>query len=272
MTERGYNTPSARSHPQSVAVRYRSALKLMTMANTKSPKGESLGFLQAMLYLQPNTLGGGKTLCPHSTPSCEAMCLAGAGLSGLPVQMRAKQRRTDFYLTDPLGFYEAVARDIRKLVDIAKAENMTPCVRLNGTSDVIHERTAPWLFRDFASVSFHDYSKIPLHLRRPPPNYHLTYSIGGAEDMERAVGYLRAGHSVAVVVPEELQAQLTGMELRLGDATCGFINGDLHDLRFLDPPSSIVLLRPKGHVLTDLVRPYIARELRDAAKRMKELA
>ncbi len=81
------HTGAARNRPNrhgdSVGTFHRSALKLMTMSTAKNAKSEKRGYLQATLFLQPHTAGGGRTLCPHSTPACREMCLAGAGLSGL---------------------------------------------------------------------------------------------------------------------------------------------------------------------------------------------
>jgi hypothetical protein len=271
MRDFGYDTPSARSHPQSVGVRYRSALKLLTMANTKTPKGEHEGWLTATLYLQPHTAGGATTLCPYSTPTCREMCLAGAGLSGLPKQLAAKQRRTDLWHNDRLAFLQALYDDIERLSWIARDHGLRPALRLNGTSDILWERELPWLKREGSvmDVQCYDYTKVPLHLRRQTPGYHLTYSVGSAEDMPRAVEYLRAGQSIAVVVPDAVKFYLAAQEIDVGPRVAPFIDGDANDLRFLDPPSSIVLLRPKGHVRTDLMRPDILAELERACGQVR---
>lgn len=258
-----YLTPSARSHAASVGVRYRSALKLLTMANTKTPKGEAMGYLTAILYLQPHTAGGGKTLCPHSTEACREMCLAGAGLSGLPKQLGAKQRRTDLFNFSPTAFIQMLWADIEKLKRIAADEGMQSVVRLNGTSDIRWERL---LNMDDRGIRWMDYTKSPLEHRAPGPDYYLTYSVGGPEDIPRAIGYLRAGHSIAVVVPEIVKHGLVGLETDVGGVFAHFVDGDLSDLRFLDSPSSIVLLKPKGHIRTHLVRPDILSEIRAAVR------
>lgn len=256
---REYKTPSARSHVTSVGTHYRSALNLLTMANSKTPKSEHLGYLSAILYLMPHESGGGPSLCPHSTEACREMCLAGAGLSGLPKQLRAKQNRTDAFLGDRGLFLADLDRDIAKLTRIAKQEGLRPAVRLNGTSDVLWERLELSLMGEHPTVRFYDYTKIPLEKRQNlPANYHLTYSIEGPESMARAAEYLRAGKSVAAVVDVEQKA-------RLLDTGGAYVDGDAHDLRFLDPPGSIVLLKPKGHVRTSLMRADLERDLADAA-------
>lgn len=257
--------------PESAAARYRSSMDLLTMANHKTPKGEEHGYLTATLYLSPHTSGGGPTLCPHSTEACREMCLALAGLSGLPRQLAAKQKRTSLWLDDRQGFLQILAVDIDRLMIIAEREGMKPAVRLNGTSDIIWEREAPNLFYERPEVAYYDYTKIPLHHRTPPPNYHLTFSIEGPASMSLAISYLRDGHSVAAVVPELIKDDILHYTsframLRGSPTYCELVDGDAHDLRFLDPPSSVVLLKPKGHVRTELVRPRLLQELRDAAR------
>lgn len=247
-----------------VAFRHRSSLKLMTMCNGKTPKGEKAGWLSAILYLSPHTSAGGPTLCPYSTDDCRRMCLAGSGLSGLPKAMGAKLRRTRLLQDDPRAFIELILGDVERLAKIAEVEGMKPVVRLNGTSDVIWEKHFPIIFRMFPEVRFMDYTKIPLEFRHPPLNYHLTFSHGDGE-AARSVDYLREGHSVAAVVDVDQKDALLHGHGRIGPFKC--IDGDEHDLRHTDPPGSIVLLRPKGHVVTGLLRPDLAGELLRAMER-----
>lgn len=248
-------SPTARSHKDAVGTAYRGAFKLLTVANLKTPKGEALGYLTGILYLAPHTMGGGVTLCPHSTPDCRVMCLAGAGMSGLPLQLAAKVRRTQLFNNRRAEFLSALARDVERLQIIADKEGLRPVLRLNGTSDVLWERVYPeW---ENLRVQRMDYTKIPLAVRHTDPAYHLTYSYMGPQDAERAVGYLAAGHSVAAVVPATIKDAL----LSRPDHRWPLVDGDEHDLRFLDPPGSLVLLKPKGHIRTGLVRPDVLREL-----------
>ncbi len=117
----------------------------------------------------------------------------------------------------------------------------------------------------FPNLQFYDYTKVPLHLRRQARNYHLTFSVEGAETVAAGLGYLRAGQSVAIVVPAEIKDAMAGSSLTVKGDTFSLVDGDEHDLRFLDAPGSIILLKPKGHVRTSLMRPGFADELRRAA-------
>lgn len=261
-----YSTPSARSHPESVGVRYRSAMKLLTMANGKLPKGESLGFLSGVLYLMPHTAGGGRvSLCPMSTLDCRAMCLASAGLSGLPKQIGAKMRRTQMFNNERERFLDLLLGDIAKLKRIAAEEGMKPALRLNGSSDVMWEKIVPgWAG---LGLQRYDYTKIRLEHREVDPGYRLVFSYESEKDAGRALDYMAAGHSVAAVVPEDLKHRA----LRMNDPQrMGFtvVDGDEADCRFLDPPGSLVLLKPKGYVRTGLLRPNLFIELRRAAEIM----
>lgn len=244
-------------NPDALGTKHRNAFTLLTAANTKTIKGEKAGYFSAILYLAPHTLGGGVTLCPHSTEDCRTMCLAGAGMSGLPLQLQAKLNRTRLFNEDRPAFLATLARDIGKLKRIAAAEGLKPVLRLNGTSDIMWERVFP----DWGQLGLQrmDYTKIPLEHRQPDfdPGYHLTYSYMGPQDAERAVRYLGAGYSVAAVVPEDVKGAL----LKRSDHRWNLVDGDEHDLRFLDSPGSLVLLKPKGRVHTELMRPNVIAEL-----------
>lgn len=175
----------------SLGFKHRNAFLLLTAANHKTPKGEVAGYLTAILYLAPHTSGNGPTVCPHSTPACREMCLAGAGLSGLPRQLAAKQRRTSYFHNNRAGFLADLLTDVALLKMLAADEGLKPALRLNGTSDIMWEREG-WDWSGLG-VQRYDYTKIPLHHRRADPGYHLTYSYMGPDDAERAVGYLAAG-------------------------------------------------------------------------------
>lgn len=248
-------------NPDALGTKHRNAFTLMTAANSKTIKGEKSGYFSAILYLAPHTLGGGATLCPHSTEDCLAMCLAGAGMSGLPLQTQAKLNRTRLFNEDRPAFLRSLARDIERLEIIAENEGLKPVLRLNGTSDIMWERVYPgW---EKLRVQRMDYTKIPIEYRKPDidPGYHLTYSYMGPQDAERAVRYLSHGHSVAAVVPEDVKDALLSHD----NHHWPLVDGDEHDLRFLDPPGSLVLLKPKGRVRTGLMRPNVLRELAEAA-------
>ena len=93
----------------------------------------------------------------------------------------------------------------------------------------------------FPGLQFYDYTKCPIRLRRGlPRNYDLTFS--QSEDNEHATKQaLNDGYRVATVFK-------TRPETWLGQPV---IDGDLSDLRFLDPSPCIVGLSAKGKARGD---------------------
>ncbi len=96
------------------------------------------------------------------------------------------------------------------------------------------------IFELFPNVQFYDYTK---HFNRMikylksdmPKNYHLTFSRNEANDFQ-STQVLKAGGNVAVVFRKELPETYKGFKV---------INGDEHDLRFLDEANVVVGLKEK---------------------------
>jgi hypothetical protein len=124
--------------------------------------------------------------------------------------------------------------DIRKLVKFAKAGGLIPAVRINGTSDL--PQFALEIAAMFSEVQFYDYTKIPRPWRRTKRNYHLTFSFSGT-NWEECVEALRNGINVTVVFRGRLPEVWNGYRV---------IDGEVSDLRFLDPAGVIVGLKAKG--------------------------
>lgn len=250
-----------------VAKLWRPSGAILTAHSPKTAKGEKLGWLSAIAYLAPHTMATAKTVCPFSTPACRAACLYSSGTGDLPRQANARANRTRLWRDDAPAFLAKVAMEILDLQMLAADAGVALAVRLNGTSDIFFEQhLAPngaTLMETFSTVQFYDYTKAPLARRGPiPPNYHLTYSMAEHNAAE-AAAYLMAGQSVAVVVPDDTHK--IGWFL-LGDREINVVDGDEHDLRFMDPPGSLVMLRPKGKAVldTELIRPDAIKELRAA--------
>jgi hypothetical protein len=139
---------------------------------------------------------------------------------------------------DPTVFRKALEHDITCLERRASRLGLKPAVRLNGTSDLSWEKMPKFssLFAQFPNVQFYDYTKD--HRRAVcnaqgmhPANYHLTYSASERDTDDDILCMRQLGISVAIVTRAL--------------ASCT-VNGDLHDLRFLDPPGSLIALSPKG--------------------------
>lgn len=135
--------------------------------------------------------------------------------------------------------------DITALIARADRDGLRPAVRLNGTSDL------PWLALQlsarFPQVQFYDYTKLPRPHLRVRPNYHITFSLHES-NLELALDALAHGINVAVVFDTRRGQPLP--ELWRGYPV---IDGDAHDLRFLDARGSIVGLRAKGQAKDDVL-------------------
>lgn len=238
---------------------------LLTLGNPKTAKGESLGWQTAVLHYAPHTSAGvvvnGKVVnfCPAAT-LCIEPCLTTAGRGGIPTKDGSpnsiQQARTEKSHDLMLNRAEHVAelrRNIAAAARKAARDAFKPCFRLNGTSDLPFLPLT--LAREFPQFQFYDYSKLPSAIERfkagtLPPNYHVTFSQSGtnAADVLRAI---KVGMNVAVVFDTRKGQPLP--ERYLGRPV---IDGDAHDLRFLDPASPdgrglIVGLRAKGRAKKD---------------------
>ena len=108
------------------------------------------------------------------------------------------------------------------------------------------EKIAPSLFTDFPNILFWDYTKISKRMDdKLPENYHLTFS-QAENNRDDALGHTRTGKSVAVVFRVK-----KGMPLPESYHGRPVIDGDGHDLRFIDPRGVVVGLRAKGRAFHD---------------------
>ncbi len=229
--------------------------KLLTTANPKTEKGRAYGYSTAVLHLAPHMLSGYNT-CPRATAGCIAGCLNTAGRGGIFKRgettnaiQRARIARTRFLFEDPEAFRAMLEAEILGHIARAHREGLKAAIRLNGTSDIAWESpgACPGGI-DVASLMddarargarFFDYTKYPARAERQP--YPLTYSRSEKTADDRIRALARRGVNTAVVFD------------RVPDTYLGLpvINGDAHDLRFLDPSGVIIGLKAKGRARKD---------------------
>ena len=241
---------------------------LLGTANTKTIKGEKLGVLTGILYLSPaDSVSTKRTLCAFAgLAGCKAGCLNTAGRGAFNSVQRARIRKTLMFLQYRDEFMALLVRDIERLQRKASRENMVLAVRLNGTSDVQWELewVDGWnLMGIFPDVQFYDYTKIPG--RKPPVNYHLTFSYSGVTEFQPVVEkQLRHNPdtNLAVVfsgdVPNtigyrhQMQSPVewrgSALENLVGRTV---VDGDASDVRYQDPAGVIVGLTAKGKAKND---------------------
>lgn len=263
-----------------VAAHHRS-FKILSPLNGKTPKGEASGYVTAILYLSPHTLIAPKTLCPHSTEACRSSCLYTAGRGVFERVRLARERRTRQFVENTMEFLDALIHEIDVLQTSAWLEGKTLAIRLNGTSDVrwefVTDRSGRTLFERFPYATWYDYTRTPTRHRHVPPAWRLVWSLADAP-LSEAFEHLRVGQSVAAIVPPEEKAAAPAF-IRVGDRHVQIIDGEEDDLRFLDPPGALVLLKPKGALLRNhrhggavLDHPMVRWNLLESLAAMNEIA
>ena len=217
-------------------------MKLLTLGNTKTTKGEAQGYLTFILHLAPSTLSGYNT-CPSASAGCASACLNTAGRGRFTAIQEARVKKTRWFFEDRETFMAQLVKDVEAAIRKAGREGMTPVFRLNGTSDIRWETVPVEGFRNimekFPQVQFYDYTKLT-NRRDIPANYHLTFSRSETNEID-AIRMLGQGMNVAVVF-DELPAKWAGVKV---------IDGTETDLRFLDEQCVIVGLVAKGKAKKD---------------------
>ncbi len=220
---------------------------LSVSADSKTVKGEKLGYLTGIVYLIPDN-----TLCPASKMAkCDIACLVSAGRGCFNSVINGRMNKTAIYKQFPNVFYELIRRDINKLKNTAAKKGLNFCVRLNGTSDIDHMR----FIASMPEVQFYDYTKMTKHLEKRGAmagllgNYHLTFSYSGASKpyQKHVARAIELNYNVATVFSGDLPSHFMGLPV---------INGDDSDLRFLDykvyKGQAIIGLYAKGKAKKDL--------------------
>ena len=232
---------------------YKGKSLLSISQDSKTIKGEKLGYLTGILYLAPHKISG-SNLCPHATPGCSDACIYKQGRGKFSNVQEARIKKTRYFLTDRENFMIDLYRSIIKLIKKADKLNLTPVIRLNGTSDLRWENIRfnyngkhKTIFQAFRTVQFYDYTKYSLDTGRwdnLPSNYDLTYSLAENNQIE-ALEILSAGHRVAAVYREKLPELQYYQVNKLG-LTFPVIDADTSDLRFNDGKAVICGLLAKG--------------------------
>jgi hypothetical protein len=222
---------------------------LLTVENAKTTKGESLGYLTGILYLAPANESGVMNVCPGATAGCMAACLYTAGRGRFDATKLARINKTKYLYADRSAFIDQLRSDIRSLQRKANRDGLIPAVRINGTSDLAWLATQ--MAREFPDVQFYDYTKLPKAWLRTTSNYAVTFSHSG-ENLKHCFDALDNGVNVSVVFD-------TRKGHPLPEAWNGYrvIDGDLHDLRFLDPRGVVVGLRAKGNAKNAASNPFV---------------
>jgi hypothetical protein len=241
--------PSTKAYKESLkAVGVGSLLSVGS--DSKTVRGEKMGYITAILYMVPNI----QTCANSLKAGCLDPCLVSAGRGAFSNVHAARLNRTNLYAQDRSLFYSALHFEISKLY--AKHGDKL-VVRLNGTSDIMHERNkltygddddAPSasIIEMFSQIGFYDYSKLLFRATSElPSNYDLTLSYSGfdeqyAKDSIRIAS--ETGKNLAVVFSGKFPETWNGLPVIRGDDT---------DLRLFDEKGVIVGLKAIGKAVHD---------------------
>ena len=223
-----------------------SNIKLLTAphGSAKTNKSMKFGYANFIMYLSPYKKSGWNT-CPAATKGCAASCLDESGRgnwikkNGLinPIHA-ARLKRTQFFFNDRGAFLEQLEKEINAAIRWSIKRDLIPVIRLNGTSDLRFENFG--IIQKFNDIQFYDYTKL-YNRKNIPANYHLTFS-RAESNQKQTLNALVNGLNVSAVFRNELPKTYLNKKV---------INGDKHDLRFLDPKNVIVGLIAKGKAKTD---------------------
>jgi len=228
--------------------------------NAKTVKGDGTEYETAIMYLAPFTMAGVGNVCSMAAlAACWEGCLNSAGRGAFNNVQAARVRKTKLYMQEREAFLTQLVTDLTKFVAYCQRKNVKPCVRLNGTSDIMFEKGHPVtrngarfasIMVAFPEIQFYDYTKIYKRVDKAlPVNYSLTLSYSGAnkqyaEEVGRRVD---AGKANMAVVFRTRALVETAMAI---DERC--IDGDETDMRFLDPQGGyVVALYAKGKAKQD---------------------
>ena len=158
---------------------------------------------------------------------------------------KARIEKTHLFFTDKQRFLSMLWDEVDAAIRSATRKGMTPCFRLNLTSDLPWEKIkfrGSNVFDSFQGVQWYDYTKSEERACNfaaglLPSNYHLTYSRAETTPDFEVKAMLQSQVNVAVVFADCLPLMWQGFQV---------IDGDSDDLRFLDKRGVVVGLKAKG--------------------------
>jgi hypothetical protein len=215
---------------------------LSVNSNPKIQKSNTLSneFWSCILHLHPTNT----RICPYQIKAgCKEACLNTAGLGGVfPSIQTARQRKTDLFLNNRDEFMTQLVLDVIKFIGACGRKGKKPAIRLNGTSDIPYENIivegGQTIFEMFPQVQWYDYTKIPTRKVDHIPNYHLTWSYSEADSKyAQLFDEVKLKYNIAVVFKDKLPKTFRGLKV---------IDGDKHDMRFLDKTKRVIGLVAKG--------------------------
>lgn len=214
--------------------------------NAKTIKSDALGkYLTGILYLAPADTSG-FNVCAEHTDGCADSCLFTAGFGRATSIQEYRIARTLEFFNNRKQFIADLCKDIEALIRKTEKLSLKPAVRLNGTSDLYWEKLAPELFQ-YTEVMFYGYTKVKTRYRdflegKMLKNTYYTFSRSELNEKHCLNVLEKYPKATVAIVTDSKPKTWNGYKC---------IDGDQHDLRFLDKPNSIITLIPKGKAKKD---------------------
>jgi hypothetical protein len=231
-------------------------------SNIKTAKSDNSqdDYLTYSLSLAPSKASG-FNLCPSASPGCIKDCLftSGRAITFPRTIQPARIAKSRFFMLYRQDFLNKLNFEIDRANRKVKKIGAKLCIRLNVFSDIVWERVAPNLFEQFSDITWYDYTKIIPRMEKYlngglPPNYHLTFS-RSENNWSTCIDFLNRGANVAV--PFAITRTRALPATYLGYPV---IDGDLTDLRFLDPQGGYIIgLRAKGEARSDKSSGFVVQ-------------
>ena len=216
---------------------------LSISADSKTIKGEKIGYLTGILYLAPATVTKYNTCSMAKLAQCDKACLYSAGRGAFSNVQQSRIDKTLYFFEARDEFMLQLAANIAALIKKAEKLGLKPLVRLNGTSDIRWE-SVPFeyhanIMEAFPNVQFYDYTK-DANRKDIPTNYDLTFSYSGVDSFAPYVKKAQSkGMRMAVVFRKESTIPVFFKGIKV-------VSGDNSDVRHLDDQGVIVGLYAKG--------------------------
>lgn len=220
---------------------------LSISADSKTIKGEKIGYLTGILYLAPAQTTKYNTCAMAEKAQCAKACLYSAGRGAFNNVQQSRIDKTLYFYEARDEFMATLFKNIKALIKKAESKGLKPLVRLNGTSDIRWENVpfeGATIFEAFPNVQFYDYTK-DANRKDLPANYDLTFSYSGVSTFAPYVSKAQSkGMRMAVVFRKIENIPLTFKGITV-------VSGDNSDVRHLDDQGVIVGLYAKGAAKRD---------------------
>lgn len=232
---------------------YQTKNLLSISSDSKTVKGEKLGYLTGILYLAPATTTAYNTCSMAEIAQCSVACLYSAGRGAFNSVQHGRINKTIWYFEERATFMARLYKNILSLIVKAHKLGLIPLIRLNGTSDIRWENVPLTIdgvyyvniMSAFPTVDFYDYTK-DVNRDNVPLNYDLTFSYSGVLKFQKYVSIaLSKGMRIAAVFRSKniIPNKFMGLDV---------IGGDNSDIRHVEPKNTIVALYAKGAAKKDM--------------------